>query len=237
MNSPRSRGLPRVLLMMKAPREGQVKTRLAAEIGHRNATLLYRGFTEHLCRVLFSNAAAPWESVFACTPSDSIDEIQGWLRSIVHERVRFVPQVDGDLGARLEAQFAAAFSEGAPAVLAVGTDCLEISREEVESCLDSLKTHDVVLGEALDGGYWCIGLSGPHFGLFRQMPWSRPDLAATTRARARTLGLRVAERARRRDIDERSDLDRLPEEVRRSAGLDEALWRNPTSAPGSSADQ
>lgn len=224
---PLSSGRPRVIFMMKAPREGEVKTRLAAEIGDANATALYRRFVEFLCERLFSDAGASWETVIACAPAAAVDEIREWLAPRAHAGVRFEPQAEGDLGFRLERQFAEAFDEGAPAVLALGTDCLEVTADEIEDCFGDLESRDLVLGEAFDGGYWCIGMAAPHFELFRKMPWSQANLCARTREKARTLGIRIAERARRLDVDEKSDLKRLPPELIEAARLDERLWDAP----------
>lgn len=232
--------LPCVIFMMKAAQEGEVKTRLASEIGNPNATRLYRRFVEYLCEELFLETRGRWQTVFACAPAEAMNEIREWLEARVHRAVRFEPQVEGDLGARLQAQVEAAFAQGAPAVLALGTDCLDLSVGEIDACFEALRTHDVVLGEALDGGYWCIGLSAPQPELFRGMPWSQPGLAAMTREKARSLGLRVAERPKRRDIDRKEDLMQLPEELRRAAKLDQALWRNAgktAAAPKLPADQ
>jgi glycosyltransferase A (GT-A) superfamily protein (DUF2064 family) len=169
--------------------------------------------------------------VIAFAPSDSEVEIRDWLSLHLPPNVQFRPQCAGDLGARLEDQFESAFQTGAPAVLALGTDCLDLTPEEIAACFEDLRQRNVVMGEARDGGYWCIGMSGRHFQLFREMPWSQQGLSESTRAKALELGLTIAERAKRTDIDQREDLESLSPEIRRAAKLDETLWQGPGNSP------
>jgi uncharacterized protein len=216
---------PWLILMMKAPRPGRVKTRLAAEIGTGAATRLYRRFVEFLLRRLFADPAHPWRPVIAFDPAGEREAVENWLRPLTSPETRFLPQPEGDLGDRLRQVFALGFEAGAPSVLALGTDCLEIEAREIESCLRDLEIPGVVLGEACDGGYWIIGMSKPWLELFDGMPWSSADLADATRGKAADLGIRLVERAVRLDVDRRVDLERLPEAILQQLDIDPAQFR------------
>lgn len=211
-----------LVLMMKAPVPGKVKTRLAAEIGPERATALYRKFVEHLIGALFAPADRTWRPVIAYSPADSGDAVRDWLGPLVPRETLFLPQPEGDLGARLERVFADGFDAGADSVIAIGADCLDIDATEIRSCFDALADAPVVMGEALDGGYWLIGMSGRHFELFESMPWSTSRLAEATRERARQLNLKIAERAKKSDVDTKADLDGLGARLKQKLGIDEA---------------
>jgi uncharacterized protein len=223
---------PWLVLMMKAPRPGFVKTRLADEIGAESAVNLYRRFVELLVRRLFADPARPWQAVIAFDPPEERPLVEGWLSPLVAPGAVFLPQSDGDLGDRLRAAFSAAFDAGAPAVLALGADCLEIEPQEIESCFRDLRSTGVLMGPAHDGGYWSIGMSEPRFELFEDMPWSGPGLAEATRRKARELGLRMVERAVRMDIDQLDDLRRLPAPILVELNLDPSVpGLKPVSSP------
>lgn len=209
----------RLLLMMKAPEPGRVKTRLAAEIGPELATRYYRRFVEFLVRGILAAPLRSWRSIVVFDPPEARSSIESWLRQLAPFGLSFEIQSSGDLGERLTDAFRSAFSDGATAVVAIGTDCLDLTPEEIEACFSALETHEAVMGEAEDGGYWIIGLSGPYLALFEGMPWSRPDLAEATRLRAQARGWRLAERDVRMDVDRRADLDRLPRFLKNEIGL------------------
>jgi hypothetical protein len=204
--------------MMKAPTPGRVKTRLAATLGAERAAELYRRFVEHLARTLLADPERPWRPVVAFDPPSAESELRAWLAPICSPQTLFMPQAEGDLGARLRSAFARAFAAGAPSALAIGADCLEIAPDEIAAAFDALRSADVALGPTADGGYWTIGLSAPRLEIFDDMPWSQPSLAEATRRRAGELGLQVSERPRKSDIDEEGDLARLPQAVKRVVG-------------------
>jgi uncharacterized protein len=214
-----SRPIRHLILMMKAPEPGRVKTRLALDLGSERATAYYRRFVELLVRRVLDAPEQSWQSFVVFDPPDALQAIQSWLQPLAKAPLRFEAQAGGDLGDRLAAAFGRAFEEGATAVLALGTDCLELDADEIEACFTDLESRDIVLGEAFDGGYWCVGMSAPHLGLFDAMPWSQPNLAEATRERARSRGWSLAERAVRLDVDDRKDLDRLPDALKAELGI------------------
>jgi len=208
-----------LILMMKAPTPGRVKTRLAKTIGPEAAARLYRAFVERLARELLAAPGRSWTPAVAFDPPEAEAALQAWLRPILPPEVAFWPQGPGDLGDRLRGAFERAFAAGARAVLALGADCLEITPEELQAGFGALEKFPVLLGPAEDGGYWTLGLAGPYYDLLRDMPWSSPDLAESTRRRARQLDLPLAELPPKRDVDEAEDLERLPEALKRLIGL------------------
>lgn len=191
------RGGDRLVVFVKAPRPGRVKTRLAAALGPEAAAAAYRALTE---RVLANVRELPGVEL-RYAPDDALAEIQPWLQPGWRAR----PQGEGDLGARLERAFGEAFAEGARRVVVIGSDCPAVSAGDVRAARASLTEADVVLGPARDGGYWLVGLSRPQPALFRDIPWSTDAVFALTRQRARELRLRTALLRELVDVDTLED--------------------------------
>jgi len=173
----------RLIVFVKAPRPGVVKTRIARTAGAAKACAIYREMVEALLRNLHSLRTVQLR--FA--PDNARDEIAPWLRNGWTAE----PQGEGDLGERLERAFADAFAGGSQRVVIIGSDCPEVKTADVRTAWKELKSHDLVVGPAVDGGYWLIGLRAQLPELFREIEWSSDHVLAQTLARAKSLGLRI----------------------------------------------
>lgn len=202
-------GRNQLVVLLKAPRIGSVKTRLAESIGPEAALAAY----QQLVATLLSNLA-PLANVELCfAPTDADAEIAPWLR----QGWVCQPQAGGDLGARLQEVFVRHFQSGAERVVIIGSDCPEVMPADVESAWHALANHDLVLGPAVDGGYWLVGLCAPQAHLFTAMPWSTEMVLAETLRRAGLSGLRVALLRELSDVDTEADWRRWRQ---RSGGPD-----------------
>ena len=166
-----------LIIFVKAPRPGTVKTRLAHSLGGNKAAAAYAQLVETLVK----NLSRLKHVELRHTPDDAEEEIRPWLQSAWEAR----PQGGGDLGARMEAAFAEAFARGARRVVLIGSDCPEIKRGDIQEAHVKLKTHEVVLGPSLDGGYWLIGLNRPWRELFQGIPWSSSQVLGETLEKVR----------------------------------------------------
>jgi len=191
----------RLIVFLKAPRPGAVKTRLAASLGTEGACAVYRRLVE---RLLWEMAPLP-EVELRFTPDDAAAEIRSWIG----EHWVLAPQGSGDLGERLAAAAATAFRGGAKRVALIGSDCPEVMRADITAAWTGLLAHEVVLGPAQDGGYWLIGLRAPQPGLFAGMPWSTPAVLEETLARCREARLSVGRLRELADIDTEADWQRF----------------------------
>ncbi len=215
--------LPWLIIMMKAPEPGRVKTRLAKSIGDRGAAQLYRRFVEYLLSEIIAAPGTQWRPMIAFAPDHAEAEIRAWLEPLAPEATPFIAQGEGDLGCRLIRVFETAFSQGAPAVAALGTDCVALKPEDLERAFADLRGAPLIMGEAEDGGYWIVGMNAMRSGIFESMPWSEPTLAARTRAKASALGLAIAEQPLNFDIDTVDDLAKLSLELRAHLDIDRVL--------------
>lgn len=197
-----------LIVFAKAPRPGQVKTRLARTLGDVPAAELYRRLAEAtLCRT--APVAAEYRRVVAFAPADARDEMAAWLPGET-----LAPQHGEGLGERMAAAFGDAFDAGARRVVLVGSDVPGLQRGHVVQAFAALDGHELALGPARDGGYYLIGLRAPQPGLFADVPWSTPAVLGLTLERAARLSLRVRLLATLRDVDTPEDAGDLEEELR-----------------------
>jgi len=189
-----------LIVFLKAPRPGDVKTRMAETMGADRACDAYRKMVETVLGIMsvFNNV----ELRFA--PDDAREEIAPWLR----EGWTAVPQGDGDLGQRMHRAFADAFARGTERVVIIGSDCIEIETKDIRSAFRELKSYDVVVGPAIDGGYWLIGLRAPRTELFQNIAWSTDAVLGQTLQHAKAAGLRIQLLRILSDVDTEADWER-----------------------------
>ncbi|TVP47877.1 MAG: glycosyltransferase [Gemmatimonadales bacterium] len=203
--------LPRVMVFARTPVPGQVKTRLAAEVGAERATRIYQalaaGTVERLrgAGVPESDLEIPWDLEIHFTPPDagSGTLMRAWLG----EGVGFVPQAEGDLGMRMDAAIRKALAGGAPAACVVASDVPDLGPRQVGEAFRALDGGaDVVFGPSPDGGYYLVALRSPRASLFRGIPWSTPEVLEQSLLLARREALRVHLLEPLRDVDLAADL-------------------------------
>ena len=193
--------VPTIVYMLKAPEPGRVKTRLAADLGDDEACRVYRALAERQYRAL----PPGWPVEIHFTPASATQRMQLWLEGAN----RYVPQVEGDLGKRLESASESAFARGAHHVFMVGADCPGLELEDFALALHQLSTgHDAVFGPARDGGYYLLATRRHLPQLFDGIPWSTPNVLRQSLANAGRLGLKSALLAEKEDIDDIAGLRR-----------------------------
>jgi uncharacterized protein len=186
-----------LLIFLKAPRPGQVKTRLAKTIGAEAACAAYRQLTETVL-----DRVSPLSGVhLRYAPDDAFAEIQPWLRP----GWEAAAQGPGDLGERLRTAFVETFNRRARQVVVIGSDCPGVTARDIETAWAGLQENDVVIGPATDGGYWLIGLREPQPGLFKNMAWSTKTVFQETVERCKAAGLRVRLLRELADVDTEAD--------------------------------
>lgn len=180
-----------LIIMVREPRVGAVKTRLARGLGAVQAARFYRTVTANLIRRLATDRR--WQTVLAVTP-DRAAASPVWPRS-----VRRVAQGRGDLGARM-ARLLASHPHG-PVVL-IGSDIPGVSTANIARAFDALRDKAAIFGPAEDGGFWLAGVRHGRdgAGLFDGVRWSHPDTLADVLANLR--GQPIGYAARLADVDD-----------------------------------
>lgn len=170
-----------IIVLLKAPRLGLAKTRLASAIGEAEALSAYHT----LVGCLLARIARLKCVQLRFTPCDAAAEIASWLKPGWVSQ----PQGTGDLGDRLSSAVASSRSHGFSKTIIIGSDCPYLEADDLVGAALSLDDHDVVLGPAADGGYWLIGLKESQPELFTGIEWSSERVLQQTLSAARRLGL------------------------------------------------
>ena len=189
-----------LVVFVKEPRPGAVKTRLAADVGPEAAAELYRALVES---VLEATTPVPgeYERLVFFDPPEARRGLREWLPG-----VSLRAQSAGELGERMADAFARAFGRGATRVAIVGSDVPGVTRGTVLRALEELGEADVVLGPAEDGGYYLIALREPHPELVRGIDWSTPRCCGRRSSGRAAAGLVVRQLETLRDVDTLADL-------------------------------
>ncbi len=208
-----SSSMPRAALMVfaKAPIPGQVKTRLCPPLTQDEAATVHGSFvldTLERTKAAVARLKLHADRYLACAPSSA-----HVFFKIMQERqhVSLLDQEGPDLGARMHRAFETLFDRGYQRVVVVGTDVPSLPLEYYEQAFALLEQHDVVLGPAMDGGYYMIGLKQAAPALFQDVPWSTARVLAITCEKAKGLGLVIGFLPEWRDIDTIEDLRLLIE--------------------------
>jgi rSAM/selenodomain-associated transferase 1 len=187
-----------LVIMAKSPAMGRVKRRLARDIGDVAATRFYRTCLSQAMLRLARDRR--WRTVLAVNPDRAVaDRIWPSPGTVV------MPQGGGDLGRRMQRLFA--LLPPGPAII-VGSDIPALRPKHIAEAFKLLGHADVVLGPALDGGYWLIGLKRNQRVLrpFAGVRWSTPYALADTVANLD--GKRVGFAAMLSDVDSAEDFRR-----------------------------
>ncbi|OPY68788.1 MAG: 2-phospho-L-lactate guanylyltransferase [Syntrophorhabdaceae bacterium PtaU1.Bin034] len=196
-------GENRLIVFVRSPVKGEVKTRLAKTIGDEATLALYRCFVSD---TLATIRLAGYPAVAFFYPPEAFEAVRDWLGN----DITCVPQEGGDLGERMLAAFRKAFVGCSRAVL-VGSDCPDLPPGLLHEAFNGLKTHDAVIGPAGDGGYYLIGFNSAGFleAPFGGIEWGGPKVFEDTVAILRENGVDVRMLPPWNDIDEYDDLRAL----------------------------
>lgn len=193
-----------VVVFLKEPVAGRVKTRLAADIGDEAALRVYRALAEETVGAL---RGGPWSVELHVDPPapESLANVRAWLGHGLEVR----PQRQGDLGVRMAGALEECL-ERFGRVCIVGSDIPGITRDGLLEAFAALEEHDVVYGPASDGGYWLVGVGrgvppAAREALFRDMEWSTETVLTQSLERAGRAGLSVGL------LPEKTDVDTLPD--------------------------
>jgi rSAM/selenodomain-associated transferase 1 len=212
---------PAVIVMAKAPRAGEAKTRLTPPLAPEEAArLAARLFADTVSLALGTGAAV----VVAYAPADGRPPLEETLRVAPREEslgnVLWLEQQGDGLGERLDGVVGRAFAEGFGPLLFIGADSPTLPPAFLASALEGLARGraDVALGPTEDGGYYAVGMRERAAGLFDAVEWSTPRAYAQTARNAARLNLRLLELPPWYDVDTPADLARLRAELSADEG-------------------
>ncbi len=186
-----------LIIFVKAPVAGRVKTRLAKTIGPGRAAAIYRRLTAN---TIAHAAAGRWRTILAVDPAAA----QSGFDNLWPRRLARIPQRRGDLGRRLRRVFDR--PEAGP-ILIIGSDAPAVRAGHIRAAFKALEGADAVFGPADDGGYWLIGLARRRgrTPAFKGVRWSSPHALDDT-IRTMPEHWRIRRLERLADVDDIADL-------------------------------
>ncbi|MEW5745570.1 MAG: TIGR04282 family arsenosugar biosynthesis glycosyltransferase [Nitrospirota bacterium] len=166
-----------LLLFVKSPEKGTVKSRLAKDLGEDAALDLYRCFVLDLLQTL---KGGEYAFSICYHPPEAGDAVEQWLGSSYAS----MPQRGNDLGERMRSAFEEVFAAGFSAAVIMGSDIPDLPHALIDEAFSSLESADSVIGPAVDGGYYLIGFRRDAFlpDIFENMPWSTDTVYEETMA-------------------------------------------------------
>jgi rSAM/selenodomain-associated transferase 1 len=160
-----------VMVFIRNPELGKVKTRLAKILGDRSALKIYKFLLEHTEKTLrILNCD---KTVFY---SENINLNDLWSPNYFDKQL----QKGDDLGRRMKNAFQFAFDANYNKVVIVGSDLPELKSEHIEMAFQKLDQYDIVIGPAQDGGYYLLGMNTMHHDLFKNKAWGTASVFKDT---------------------------------------------------------
>ncbi len=215
-------------VILKAPREGYVKTRLTPTLTSSEAALLHTAFVRDTCdNIAAIRSTHLIDGIAVYTPDGAQEEVE----PLLPRSFRLVAQRGDGFGERLLLATADLLALGYDGAFLVDSDSPTVPTRYLEQAVDLLSTQNdcAVLGPCDDGGYYLLGLKRPHAALFDRITWSTDVVAAQTRQRAREIGLPLWTLPTWYDVDDRVSLNALACELSGSTARTEPGYPAPHS--------
>jgi rSAM/selenodomain-associated transferase 1 len=190
-----------LIIFTRYPQAGTTKTRMVSLLGETGSANLQRQMTEYMVNIarnLLEISDIDLKIYFA---GSDAEKMQDWLGA----DLSYQQQAEGDLGDRMKQAFEVAFAQKMERVVMIGVDCPDITEKLLLNAFNSLKTHQIVLGPAVDGGYYLIGCSQFHGELFGEIAWGTGEVFLKTCQIAEKMGLSTAFIEILADIDRPED--------------------------------
>jgi rSAM/selenodomain-associated transferase 1 len=184
-----------LIIFVRNPQAGKVKTRLAATIGDEKALLLYKHLLQHTHDISLNLPVTKF--VYYADYVNNYDLWSGFEKRL---------QQGNDLGERMKNAFAELFKSGFTNICIIGSDCYELTSEILTDAFEKLNTADVVAGPVSDGGYYILGMNKPVPDFFINKEWSTDTVFSDTLKDAAALNLTMHQLPMLHDIDTETDL-------------------------------
>ena len=159
-----------LIIFVRKPVLGKVKTRIAASVGDEVAIAIYNKLLRHTHKI-----TSPLSCKKFVFYADAIDDNDLW-----NDGYQKRLQADGDLGSKMKSAFAYLFNTGYSRICIVGSDCYELTTAIIEQAFYLLNKNEIVLGPAKDGGYYLLGMKDNMKDVFEGIEWSTSEVLQQT---------------------------------------------------------
>ena len=187
-----------LVIFVRNPISGQVKTRLAKDIGDERALAIYLQLLQHTLEI--TRGLSFRKFIYY---ADEVSDYDLWSVPGYTKR----KQNGNDLGERMLNSFKELFDQGFTRIIIIGSDCLQLKTETLEEAVALLESNAAVIGPASDGGYYLLGLTKFYPDLFINKPWSTNQVFAKTIDDFVKQGISYALLEELSDIDDVTDLE------------------------------
>lgn len=185
-----------LIIFIKNPLLGKVKSRLAKTLGQEKALAVYKKLLEKTkCETL----KLPIDKYLFYSEEILEDD---WPIESFHKEL----QIGTSLGERMQNAFKLLFEKGYNKVMIIGSDCYDITNQIIYSSAQDLADHDIVIGPANDGGYYLLGANEFFPELFQNIKWSTPLVLSQTLEAAKNRNLKFKLKEELVDLDTFEDL-------------------------------
>jgi rSAM/selenodomain-associated transferase 2/rSAM/selenodomain-associated transferase 1 len=177
------------------------------QLGAEGAARLQRQMTEHIASTITEFTMAHPAAVEIRFEGGNQKLMREWLRTAFD----YCPQGDGDIGLRMARALEDGFAAGGEKLVLIGSDIPDITGDILQGAFTGLANHDLVLGPAVDGGYYLIGLRKKAFSqaktrLFDGIHWGTAGVLSQTLTVVKELGLGHVLLDTLNDVDRPEDL-------------------------------
>jgi uncharacterized protein len=186
-----------LIVFIKNPILGKVKTRLAASLGDQKALRVYKKLLDHTLRI---TGNLEYDKIVYY--SDFVPEKDEWLSAGFKQGL----QIGQDLGQKMENAFEERFRAGYSRIVIIGSDCFELTSYHISKAFDNLENSNVVLGPAADGGYYLLGMTELFENVFENKKWSTDSVLRDTIKNLTDSNIKFNLLEQLNDIDTESDL-------------------------------
>lgn len=186
-----------LIIFVRHPELGMVKTRLANTIGDEKALKVYHLLLNHTKEVTQTLNCRKFVYYSGQVIEHDLWDLPGFTKR---------KQSGKDLGERMKNAFLELFAQGFKRIMIIGSDCYQLQSAHLDSAITALEENDAVIGPTFDGGYYLLGLNYPVTGIFTDKAWSTDQVAKQTIENITELGLSYLLLEQLHDVDEASDL-------------------------------
>lgn len=186
-----------LIIFVRSPELGKVKTRLAKDVGDYQALKIYKALLEHTRNTSLEVNADSYLYYF-----DKVTIEDEWSADRFIKRA----QVSADLGVNMATAFREILETCKKAII-IGSDCPKINADIINDAFNKLDQNDVVIGPTYDGGYYLLGMKSLHTFLFESMEWSTDHVYADTIKRLEENKLSYSILDTLSDVDYKEDWD------------------------------
>ncbi|MFA6055610.1 MAG: TIGR04282 family arsenosugar biosynthesis glycosyltransferase [Thermodesulfovibrionales bacterium] len=195
-----------ILIFVKFPEKGSVKTRLAKDLDQGFVQTLYGNF---ILDMLGTLAKVKWPIIIYFHPPESGNAVSKWLG----KNYTYAPQKGIDLGDRMKNAFRETFAKGFTKAVILGSDLPDLQNNILDMAFNALNVNDIVIGPSADGGYYLIGFRHNSFlpEAFKGISWGTDTVLKDTLKIFREKNYRAHFLPELRDVDTIEDLKALYE--------------------------